>query len=236
MLGFADQARKLADQALDNAPPGAIEGTMTNSAAVFYFLRDLPRLRQISDRLLAIADQHGFPRFSAMARLDLSVCLAHSGDFARAIPQAKQAIEDYRATGAPVGARVLHELIDILLIARRADEGLNVVAEASESSLTKEGAGAIDLPRLRGELLLIRNPPDRDGAEVSFRRSIELARIRECRLRELQATIGLARLLRDTNRRGEARAMLADIYNWFTEGFDTADLKDAKALLDELSA
>ena len=52
---------------------------------------------------------------------------------------------------------------------------------------------------------------------------------------ELRATTGLARLLRDTNRRDEARALLADIYNWFTEGFDTADLKDAKALLDQLN-
>ena len=174
-----------------------------------------------------------------MARLDLAVCLAHSGDFARAISQAKEAIEDFRATGAPVAARVLHYLVEVLLIARQPDEGLRVLADAGEppvagSSLLMDAA-AIDFPRLRGELLLIKDPPEPEAAEASFRRGIKLARAHESRWRELQTTIGLARLLRDTNRRDEARAMLADIYNWFTEGFDTPDLKDAKALLDELS-
>ena len=70
----------------------------------------------------------------------------------------------------------------------------------------------------------------------SFRDFIELARKMGPRSWELFGTLGLARLLRDTDRREEARAMLAEVYNWFTEGFETADLKDAKALLDELSA
>jgi predicted ATPase len=73
-------------------------------------------------------------------------------------------------------------------------------------------------------------------AENSFRDSLEVARAQSARWWQLRATTSLARLLRDTNRRDEARAMLAEIYNWFTEGFDTADLKDAKALLDDLRA
>jgi predicted ATPase len=71
-------------------------------------------------------------------------------------------------------------------------------------------------------------------AERCFRTGIEVARKQHAKLWELRATTSLARLLRDTGRRDEARAMLADIYDWFTEGFDTADLKDAKALLEEL--
>jgi len=73
-------------------------------------------------------------------------------------------------------------------------------------------------------------------AEKQYRKAIEVAQQRSFKWWELRATIGLARLLRDTNRSDQARTMLAEIYNWFTEGFDTADLKDAKALLDELSA
>ena len=73
-------------------------------------------------------------------------------------------------------------------------------------------------------------------AEKSFRRAIEIARGQSTKWWELRATVSLARLLRDTNRRDEARAILTEIYNWFTEGFDTADPKDAKALLDQLSA
>jgi predicted ATPase len=75
-----------------------------------------------------------------------------------------------------------------------------------------------------------------EQAEQSFRTAIEIARRQKAKSWELRATTSLARLLRDTNRRDEARAMLSEIYNWFTEGFDTADLKDAKALLDDLSA
>ena len=74
----------------------------------------------------------------------------------------------------------------------------------------------------------------RAEAEVCFRVAIDTARTQFARLPERRASLSLARLLRDTTRRDEGRAILAQVYNWFTEGFDTADLKDAKALLDEL--
>jgi len=87
--------------------------------------------------------------------------------------------------------------------------------------------------RCRGELRLKLNQTEL--AELDFREAIGLARNMNAKAWELRATTSLARLLRDTGRRDAARAMLADIYNWFTEGFDTADLKDAQALLDELA-
>jgi predicted ATPase len=72
-------------------------------------------------------------------------------------------------------------------------------------------------------------------AEACFRKAIEIARVQSAKWWELRASVSLAQLLRDNNRRDEALAMLAEIYNWFTEGFDTADLKDAKALIEELA-
>ncbi len=89
---------------------------------------------------------------------------------------------------------------------------------------------------MRGELLLQFDPPRGAEAEECLRRAIAKAREGSAKSLELRATVSLARLLRDTGRRDEARAMLADVYNWFTEGFETADLKDAKSLLDELGA
>jgi predicted ATPase len=88
---------------------------------------------------------------------------------------------------------------------------------------------------VKGEFLLrvARSLPV-EAAE-SYREAIEVARRQSAKSLELRATVSLARLLRDTGRRDEARTMLADIYGWFTEGFDTADLKEAKALLDELA-
>jgi predicted ATPase len=91
-----------------------------------------------------------------------------------------------------------------------------------------------ELHRFKGELLLRQDDTNTAEAQSCFERAIEVARKQSAKSWELRATTSLARLLRDTGRRDEARAMLADIYGWFTEGFDTADLIDAKALLDEL--
>ena len=92
------------------------------------------------------------------------------------------------------------------------------------------------LYHIKGGLLLAQNRSDGANAELCFRTAIEIARRQSARSSELRATTSLARLLAKQGRRDEARAMLAGIYNWFTEGFDTADLKDAKALLDQLNA
>jgi predicted ATPase len=118
----------------------------------------------------------------------------------------------------------------------RLKEGFDVLEEGF-TSVAKTGY-QLDLALLhhvKGELLLVENPSDVAEAEQCFRTAIEIARRQSARSEELRATTSLARMLRDTARRDEARAMLAEIYNWFTEGFDTSDLKEAKALLDELS-
>jgi predicted ATPase len=93
-----------------------------------------------------------------------------------------------------------------------------------------------ELYRVKGELLAARDGSGNIEAEQCLRKAIEVARHQGARFFELRAIVSLARLLRDSGRRDEARAMLAEIYGWFTEGFDIADLKDAKALLDELNA
>jgi predicted ATPase len=92
-----------------------------------------------------------------------------------------------------------------------------------------------ELNRLEGELVLASAAPDENGAEASFRKAIALARRRDAKPWELRAATSLARLLARQGRREEARGLLAPIYGWFTEGFDTADLKAAKALLAELA-
>jgi tetratricopeptide (TPR) repeat protein len=92
-----------------------------------------------------------------------------------------------------------------------------------------------ELHRIKGSLLLELGGDRRDEAGACLERALELSRAQGARLYELRATTSLARQLAKQGKRDEARAMLAEIYNWFTEGFDTADLKDAKALLEELS-
>ncbi len=98
-----------------------------------------------------------------------------------------------------------------------------------------EKAELAEMQRLKGEVLLMRNGSAIEETERCFRSAIKLARVQEAKWWELRATMSLARLLAKHGRRDEARTMLAEIYDWFTEGFDTADLKDAKVLLDELA-
>jgi predicted ATPase len=118
----------------------------------------------------------------------------------------------------------------------RREEGLSAVADAlARVEQTGERMAEAALYRVKGELLRIRNPSDEAEAERCFRIAIEIARRQHARFWELRATISLARLLQEQGKTGEARTMLAGIYNWFTEGFDTADLKDAKALLEGLN-
>jgi len=128
-------------------------------------------------------------------------------------------------------------LAEVYLLAKRADDGLSAVGEGLRDW---EGGSRqwdhAELFRLKGELLLLQNASSQAQAESCFREAVEIARRQRAKSWELRATMSLARLLDKQGHRDEARTMLAAIYNWFTEGFDTADLKDAKALLDELSA
>ena len=89
--------------------------------------------------------------------------------------------------------------------------------------------------RLKGEVLMMYRPSEPAEAEKCFRQARDVARAQEAKWWELRAALSLARLLHDTNRQDEAHTLLGEIYNWFTEGFDLPDLKEAKGLLDELN-
>jgi len=122
------------------------------------------------------------------------------------------------------------------LRAGRAERALNTLDKAlARSERSGWHLDSAELHRLRAEAILMRDPSGTAEAEACLQTAIEIARGQSAKWWELRTATSLARLLRDTGRRTEARTMLAEIYNWFTEGFDTADLKDAKALLNELS-
>jgi predicted ATPase len=118
----------------------------------------------------------------------------------------------------------------------RLDQALAMLDEDLASS---ERSGAHfyepEIHRLKGEAILLRDSSATVEAEKCFRKAINVARGQSAKWFELRATMSLARLLAEQGKRHDARAMLADSYKWFTEGFDTADLKDAKALLEELN-
>jgi predicted ATPase len=128
-------------------------------------------------------------------------------------------------------------MADSFLRSNRIDQGLEIIEDAFASfDATGARLQGAEAYRLKGELLLISGNRAAPEAEQCFRAAIEVARRQSAKSWELRATMSLARLLAKQNCRAAAHAMLAQISGWFTEGFDTADLIDAKALLDELDA
>jgi predicted ATPase len=127
----------------------------------------------------------------------------------------------------------LTTLAEVYGMAARPNEGLDRLAEAAKIVETTQDRWAeAEMHRLRGTLLL--SVHEHAAAERSYRHALAVARRQTAKFWELRAALDLARLWRDQGKRQEARELLAPVYGWFTEGFDTRDLKEAKALLDEL--
>ena len=161
--------------------------------------------------------------------------LSVEGAHGEAILRLREAVESWRALGSAIAIPVfLGRAAEAYLRAGQPKRGSERVNEAIDcANRNNERQFESELMRLKGELLRVSG--DETEAEMFLRKAIDIGQRQEARSWELRATTSLARLLAKQNRRDEARGMLAEIYNWFTEGFYTADLKDAKALLDELS-
>jgi predicted ATPase len=217
--------------------------------------RDRALTRYWAEADVALCEEQGLSFFLARAKVLLGWALAEEGRIEDGLAQIHEGIAGYRATGAELEMPYwLSLLAHAQGRAGQLEEGLRTLAEAMR--IVQQSGGRIceaELHRLKGELLLQQvAPKDQQGAfgppdpvvidarvviesEACFRDAIEIARRQQAKSLELRATTSLSRLLQRQGRRDEARQMLAKIYGWFTEGFDTADLKDAKALLGEFS-
>ena len=158
------------------------------------------------------------------------------GQAAEGIPLMLKGIDDVRATGCNIIVPLfLIILARVYWTAGQPEEGLKRLVEAAKLvETTGERWAEAELYRLRGTLLLSMN--ERTQAENSYRQALSIAQRQSAKFWELRAATSLAGLWRDQGKGTEARELLAPVYGWFTEGFDTLDLKEAKALLDELAA
>jgi predicted ATPase len=160
-----------------------------------------------------------------------------AGDLEHGIERIRQHMSELKASGCEyMYDRCLSFLAIALRGMGRFDEALTTIDESfSFTERTGQHYYEAELHRLKGELLLARDPSDAGRAEHCFRSAIDIARAQHARSWELRAATSLARLARGTKGADEARTILAAIYGWFTEGFNIPDLKDARALLSELS-
>jgi len=239
-LGFPDQAEQIEHDALRKARDATKWFTrllaMAFDAELQHVLGDGRRVLEQTDAGVSYATEIG--AVSQLARLAplRGWALVKTGHAEEGGSMLRMAIAGAEAAG--VGVVVVQAycaLAEACQASSNAHEGLEVLRHAQDvMERTGERRWAADLYRLKGELMLQSTPMATAEAEATFHQAIEIARSQSARIFELRATTSLARLLDRQGKRDEARAMLAEIYNWFTEGFDTADLKDAKALLDQL--
>jgi predicted ATPase len=187
---------------------------------------------------MALASEHGFALWAAQGRILQGWADAQQGQATRGIALIRDGLASTEATGTRVSAPLFLTLLaEALALAEKIEEGLVALDEALAQAASSGVRGwDAEIHRLRGELTARLPHPDPAKAEGSFRTALAIAREQGTRGYELRAAASLARLRRDQGRHGEARDLLAPVYGWFTEGFDTPDLKEAKALLDELDA
>jgi predicted ATPase len=239
--GYPDRAAQTADRALlyarEFGHAFTLAYTLWNTATQAVLSRDVLRVARLANQNATISGEHGFRQFIARSDVLLGWAAAHQGQGADGIDRMRRGIAAATATGARLWEPFLLGLVtEALMFACEVEEGLAVLDQAlARSTESGERWSDAELHRLCGELLCRLPRPDLDRAEGSFRNALSIAREQGTKGFELRAATSLAQLWGKEGRQTEARELLAPVYGWFTEGFDTADLKEAKALLAALA-
>jgi len=192
-------------------------------------------LNERADELAVVATEQSFPWVRAMGTIYRGWVKAKNGDVTEGMCLLRTGSSAYRATRAELWMpHHIALLVRACEIAGQIEEAVTLLDEALQIvERTGERWLEAELYRHKGQLLLQQGYSE--AAEELYRKALSIAREQEAKLWELRAAVSLARLRSDQGRHGEARGLLAPVYGWFTEGFNTADLKEAKALLDELT-
>jgi tetratricopeptide (TPR) repeat protein len=237
-LGYMDQGRARLNEVLRDARQRGhvytLAFALTWAAWIDSATRPPHEAQRHADEALALSTEQGFPAFLAHGIVFRGWALSALGQSQEGLALITKGLSMYRATGAVVFTpSMLTSAAEAYARLGQPVEGLNCLAEAAQIiESTDERMEEAELYRVRGDLLNATG--DRAAAEQSYRQSLVVAQRQSAKLFELRASTGLARLWRDQGKRTKARNLLAPIYGWFTEGFDTPDLKEAKALLDLL--
>jgi predicted ATPase len=199
--------------------------------------RDVSAVHEQAEATIALSTEQGFTHWAAWGTSFRGWALAMQGQGKEGIAQVRQGIAAWQATGGALGVpyfyTVLAEVCDHL---DHPADGSQALAEAHTlMEQQEERWWEAEISRLRGVLLLKHPVMQQEEAEACFQQALEIACRQQAKSLELRAAMSLSRLWQRQGKRDEARELLAPVYGWFTEGFDTADLQEAKALLDELA-
>jgi predicted ATPase len=241
VLGYADQAQQRSQEALalaqqvEHPPSQWVAGCF--AAMLSHCRRDVACTRAYAEAAMALAAAQGFAHRVELSRILWGWALVLQGNAAADVAHIRQG----EAGSRGLGPEVAHPYWLSLLAegygrVGQPEAGLAVLEEALTVMATTEARWwEAELYRLQGDLLLHLPSPDVSQAEACFQRALEVAHRQQARALELRAAMSLSRLWQQRAQRTEARQLLSDVYHWFTEGFDTSDLRSAKALLEELA-
>jgi predicted ATPase len=231
-LASAREAVALARQLAD---PLSLAEALCYETIVHWLRHDVTAQRTRATETIAVSEAHGFPLFARLGGTYLAAARAAGGE-PGAVADMLTGLGLVAETGLQAGAPVLFVLLgEAYGAAGQLDEARGVVETGlAVATQTTQALYDAELHRLQGEIALATGGAPTD-AEAFFHRALDITRKQEAKSLELRVATSLARLWQHQGKRAEARDLLAPLYAWFTEGFDTADLKDAKSLLDELS-
>jgi len=241
-LGYPEAALADADQALSGAREFGQAAPLMNTLAwvgmALIFSRNDAAATAIADELVTLADEKGSLYWKAVGMVVKGYELALTGKASDAVHIFTSGITAFRSTGATVFVPLFLSYFAMSYAELgQFDNAWRCIAEAMTTmETTKERWCEADIHRVAGEIALRSPEPDAAKAQAYFERALSVARAQQAKSWELRAAMSMARLWRDQGKRDEARDLLAPVYGWFTEGFDTLDLKEAKALLDELAS
>jgi predicted ATPase len=243
LLGYPDQAAERSREAV--ALGGELRQPSTLALALYFaamlrqYHREGPAVQRSAEAITAIATEHGFSFWKAASLIMHGWALAEQGAWTSGIAQLRQGMAAWVATGGETH-RTYHLalLAEALGRAGQIEEGLVVLAEAlARMHSTGEAFHGAELHRLQGEFLLRQEGADAAvvcrEAESCFRQALTVARGQQAKALELRAALSLTRLYQRQDRQAEARPMLTECCDWFTEGFDTPDLQEARAFLEQ---
>jgi class 3 adenylate cyclase/tetratricopeptide (TPR) repeat protein len=240
-LGYPDRALERIDVATalakESGSKAALENVHYFAAYIYQLCREPQHTRQRAEAALVLATESGNVSGRAISEIYLGWADAMAGDLEDGVARIRQYLSEMKAGGSSLFEdRCLTLIVTALGRLGRFDEGLRTIEESLPFfESTGQRFYEAEVHRLKGELLLAQDASNAAPAVQCFRTALDISRRQKAKSWELRATTSLARLLDQQRRRDEARTMLLEIYNWFSEGFDTADLKDAKALLEDLS-
>jgi predicted ATPase len=240
-LGYPDQALRRSQEALalarELAHPFSLAFALNFASALHHFLGNGPAVQERAEAAIALASEQGFIVWLVQGRVLRGWGLAEQGRGTEGIAQMREGLAAWRAMGAELGRPYyLGLLAEAYAKMGQTEAGLSALAEALAAT-HKHGEHycVAELYRLQGELLLAGSSEQHAEVQTYFEQALDVARGQQAKSLELRAAISLSRLWQQQGKRADVCQLLAPIYGWFTEGFDTADLREAKALLDGVS-